>query len=240
MLDKEQQQVKELHQGEEPQQNGEQHQNMVKCRQTHSLQRRAGANAAALSGENQKAITIVLAVCGGALLLLGVGILVLGLPFLRAQLAKWSCPEGEECNVKVRKYKNEVLADITDLSPSWFPETPTATTRMNITCRSGPTAEYPILDYLKPGTVLNVVGRNRAWDSWMVDDPHIGRTCWVYGERVELAGDAGKVPVVQVGPPPVPVPSDTPLSCRDYTDGSSCVQHGCTWDKYYQPNGRCK
>jgi hypothetical protein len=118
---------------------------------------------------------------------------------------------------------------------------PTATAKVDITCRSGPTAEYPILDFLRPGTVLNVVGRNRAGDSWVVDDPNIGRSCWVYGERVEVAGDSGLVMIVNPDPPPTPTP-ETPhggqspsVNCSQY-NSNTCNQHpACTWT-----GGGCK
>ncbi len=111
------------------------HENMEHCRQTHGLQRRAAQNAQAATEEavksadmSKKVITIGLVTAGGTLLVLAVGILLLNLPFLQAQLAKGSCPESGDCNVKVRKYSNEVLSDIPDLdSSAWFHETSSAT-----------------------------------------------------------------------------------------------------------------
>src|SRR3989304_4821449 len=111
------------------------HENMEKCRQTHRLQGRAAQNAEAVAeaaaksaNSSKEAITIGLVAAGGTLLVLGVGILILSLPFLQAQLAKGACPPGEACNVKFREYQNEVLPDIPDLDYSaWFPETPSPT-----------------------------------------------------------------------------------------------------------------
>lgn len=143
------------------------HENMEHCRQTHGLQRRAAQNAQAATGEaaksadtSNKVITIGLVTTGATLLVLAVGILLLYLPFLQAHLAKGSCPESGDCNVKVRKYTNEVLTDIPDLySSAWFPETASATptnppsTREN-TWTPSPTETLVQLPALRPAPIV--------------------------------------------------------------------------------------
>jgi SH3-like domain-containing protein len=94
-------------------------QNMQKCRQTHNLQNRAVIRFV----QNHKATIIVLVGCITALLVLSVGILLPMTRFNQAHSTKSPCPEGGECNVRVRSYNNEVLNDITDIYPGWSFET---------------------------------------------------------------------------------------------------------------------
>lgn len=146
------------------------HENMEKCRQTHGVQRRAAQNAEAAAeaaaksaNSSKKAITIGLVAAGGTLLVLGVGILILSLPFLQARLAKGSCPQGGACNVKVREYQNEVLPDIPDLNYSaGFPETPSPTSTNSPATRettSTPTpSEAPVqLPALRPAPIVELL-----------------------------------------------------------------------------------
>jgi len=147
------------------------HENIQK-RQTHPLQRRAAQNAEAPAKEgantSKEAITMGLVAAGGALLVVGLGILILGLPFLQAQLAKGSCPEGEGCNVKVREYQDEVLSDIPDLdSSAWFHETPSPTstkppaTRKN-TWTPTPTETLVQLPALRPAPIVELLENGRC------------------------------------------------------------------------------
>jgi hypothetical protein len=94
-------------------------------------------------------------------------------------------------------------------------------------CRSGPTTEYPVLDILVEGAQLPIQGRNRAGDSWLVEDANISHTCWVHGSMVEVIGDTSLVMIVDPDPPPtaVPEPSDTaPFNCAQY-NANLCSSH---------------
>jgi len=121
------------------------------------------------------------------------------------------------------------------------PEAPTATVKVDTTCRSGPTVEYAILDYLKPGTVLNIVSRNRAGDSWMVENPNIGRTCWIAGVRVEVAGAVSQVQIIDPDPPPTPTPEAAhggqapSVNCSQSNSNTCNSNPACTWE-----GGTCK
>jgi uncharacterized protein YgiM (DUF1202 family) len=109
----------------------------------------------------------------------------------------------------------------------------TATVKENSVCRSGPTKEYKILAYFNAGTVLNIVGRNRAGNSWVVENPVNRRNCWIFGGLVDVIGDTGLVMIVNPDPPPTPTqkPEIQPFSCSQITDKNTCDGHtGCKWN----------
>jgi len=105
-------------------------------------------------------------------------------------------------------------------------------------CRSGPTTEYPVLDILVEGAQLPIQGRNRAGDSWLVEDANISHTCWVHGSMVEVIGDTSLVMIVDPDPPhtAVPEPSDTaPFNCAQYNSNLCSSHPQCIWE-----GGSCK
>ncbi len=117
---------------------------------------------------------------------------------------------------------------------------PFAHLKSDATCRSGPTSEYPILDYLTAGQELDIVGRNRAGDSWLVDNPNIGRSCWIFGERVEAIGSIDQVQIANPDPPPTATPEPTlpgpppQVDCSQYNSNTCYSNPACTW-----LNGAC-
>jgi hypothetical protein len=222
------------------------HQNMQNCRQTHSLQKRAVNRL----GENSKEKIIILVACISALLVLGIGILLPMIRFNQAHSTKQSCPEGGECNVKVRFYENEVLTDITDIFPSWFPETPSITPtstktpmqrttlqtapmvvlQKNTNCRKGPGTAYAIVAFLQQGSTAYLVGRDSDWSWWLIQPSDRWLQCWVWSELVTTNDDIKQVPFVTSLPPPTM--TSTPESQQN-------AQIGCWVITGQYPNGIC-
>lgn len=121
---------------------------------------------------------------------------------------------------------------------------PSVRVKVEANCRSGPTMNYPIRDILPAGGQYEIQARNTPGDSWMVFDPAINGTCWVYGNMVEVIGDPSLVMIVDPDPPPLVLPTDTPVvNCSQYTNPSSCTNNqACWWDPNDPPqsNGSCK
>jgi len=202
------------------------HGNMEQCRQTHAQPRRWAAAAEGFTKTKNAAFIVG----AGAVLVVVAGILLLKHPWVQGQPAKEPCPEGESCNVRVRQYKQSVVSDIPDLSPSWFGETPSpspthspatregsptptatqATTLASVSplqsanCRFGPGVVYTITTSFAQGRTLAVIGRNEASTWWQVAIPESQRVCWIAASVVEASGDLSVVPVVNSPPTPTP------------------------------------
>jgi hypothetical protein len=121
---------------------------------------------------------------------------------------------------------------------------PLATIIEDSACWSGPSLDYVIVDYLRPGQELEIQGRDQGGGWWYVDDPAIHKSCWLYGEHVEASGDLSQVPVQQAPPAPTRTPTIPPpasVNCGQYGDPKSCENNqACWWDSQVQPNGACK
>ena len=88
-------------------------------------------------------------------------------------------------------------------SASWAADGPTATvTVAALNLRQGPGTNYPIIDVLQSGGSGVVIGRDAA-GTWYQVSLAGGRTGWVYGDFVQLSGDASKLPVVAAAAAPV-------------------------------------
>ncbi|KAF0109338.1 MAG: hypothetical protein FD146_382 [Anaerolineaceae bacterium] len=88
--------------------------------------------------------------------------------------------------------------------PTETPVTPFAFILKNSVCRSGPTLDHPILDYLTQGMLLPIEGRNQDGSWWWVFDANIQNHCWVANTVVEVRGGTGDLPLVTPIPPPAP------------------------------------
>ncbi len=142
-----------------------------------------------------------------------------------------------------------------DIPPvgSWIP--PTATVIENASCRSGPTLDYPIVDYLAVGQTAQVDGRNDD-SSWLyILSPNLQLDCWISALLVEVSDDLDGVGVVEAAPPPsvseggqeVPegteeIPTtEAPFDCTQFnTNPNACnASQYCVWDSSVPPNGTC-
>ncbi len=108
----------------------------------------------------------------------------------------------------------------------------------NANCRSGPTIKYQIMDILTDGTELPIQGRNRAGDSWLVEDLTIGKNCWVSGSMVEVIGDTSLVEIINPDPPGAP-PFARLLENANCRSGPTTEyrNHGCPagWHRITDP-----
>lgn len=79
----------------------------------------------------------------------------------------------------------------------------------NVSVRSGPAEQYPVIGVLPAGTSAQVTGKNAAGTWWQISAPNVqGNQGWVPDEQVKTS-NTSTVPVVT--PPPVPTPTPTPL-----------------------------
>ncbi len=119
-------------------------------------------------------------------------------------------------------------------------------------CRSGPTRDYPVRSFVAAGSEYGIRARNSRGDAWMIFDPAINGTCWIYGGLVEVFGDTDLVMVIDPEPPHLTMP-ETPeatdaqssppvVDCSQYnTNPQACnANQACYWDSNVPPNGACK
>jgi hypothetical protein len=94
-------------------------------------------------------------------------------------------------------------------SATLTPTTPSVTADFNANVRSGPGAEYPVIDFLLQGEVASVLGRfdnpeNGTW--WYIHRLAQGLDGWVWSGAVTFGGDIAQVPYLE--PPPTPEPTE--------------------------------
>ncbi|MBX3012745.1 MAG: SH3 domain-containing protein [Caldilineaceae bacterium] len=88
---------------------------------------------------------------------------------------------------------------------------PQATVRnASINVRSGPSTDYTPVNVLQQGQTCTIIGRNSD-NTWWQLDCGSGTQGWVLGQLVDVAGNTGPVPVVNVAPPP-PQPTPVPTT----------------------------
>jgi hypothetical protein len=120
------------------------------------------------------------------------------------------------------------------VSPPAIMLTPMVTIREPTNCRSGPTTEYPVLDILAAGAQLPIQGKNQAGDSWLVEDPIIGKNCWVSGAWVDVIGDPSLVQIINPDPPTITLPTATsvpPYNCAQFNANTCQINnHPCIWN----------
>jgi len=90
------------------------------------------------------------------------------------------------------------------------PGAPVALALSNVSVRSGPGEDYPVIGILPAGGSAAIVGRTAAGDWWQLQGANIqGGQGWAPADRVQ-AQNAAAVPVVT--PPPLPTATATPLT----------------------------
>ena len=70
-------------------------------------------------------------------------------------------------------------------------------------CRAGPGQGYESLGALKAGEAVQVVGRSRDANYWIIRNPRRpSQFCWLSGKYASVSGAAGALPVFTNPPPP--------------------------------------
>ncbi|PWH13115.1 MAG: hypothetical protein DDG60_10995 [Anaerolineae bacterium] len=119
----------------------------------------------------------------------------------------------------------------------------------NANCRSGPTRDYPVRSFVTAGSQYAIRARNSHGDAWMIFDPAINGTCWIYGGLAEVFGDTDLVMIIDPEPPDLTMPEATKMpkpqpvtDCSQYnTNPAACnANPACYWDASVPPNGVCK
>lgn len=95
--------------------------------------------------------------------------------------------------------------------PTSTPMTLFANLKQNASCRSGPTLDHPVLDFLMEGSTYRIDGRNQDSTWWWIFDEKINNHCWVSNNVVDDPGAADDVVVITPIPPPVQESTDTPV-----------------------------
>jgi hypothetical protein len=91
----------------------------------------------------------------------------------------------------------------------------------NTNCRTGPLAIYDLVSILYVGETAEVVGRDEAGSTWVIQDPdHPGRTCWLWGRYATVVGNWEALPVI--APPPTPTPAPTAGASVSYLSVVTC------------------
>lgn len=90
------------------------------------------------------------------------------------------------------------------------PGAPSAVALSNVSVRSGPGEDYPVIGILPAGGSAAIIGRTAAGDWWQIQGANIqGGQGWTPADHIQ-AQNAAAVPVVT--PPPLPTPTPTPLT----------------------------
>lgn len=94
------------------------------------------------------------------------------------------------------------------ISPPQTPATAKATDLLNV--RSGPGTEYNLAGAMQNGESAEILGKNTAGDWWQVQLTN-GQQGWVFGQLVELTGDASAIAVAANIPAPPPTATPAPV-----------------------------
>jgi hypothetical protein len=91
--------------------------------------------------------------------------------------------------------------------PTATPSFPIVVADMNSRVRSGPSEDYPIIDFFTEGTSADVLGRyeNADYDPstwWSIRRIGEGRDGWVWSGVVTLSGNPEVVPFLELPPTP--------------------------------------
>lgn len=95
--------------------------------------------------------------------------------------------------------------------------------RLNL--RSGPGTNYPIVARAQPGSTWQIIGRTQASDWLQVTDPTAEQSGWASAAFFSiLSGTLELAPVItNVAPPPILVPTPTPVLTDPATESSSAA-----------------
>jgi len=98
-------------------------------------------------------------------------------------------------------------------------------------CRTGPGEAYEIVFTYLSGTKLEIVGRYDPGNFWLVKSNESSTgTCWMWGEYVEVTGNASAVPNVTPPSASTGEPVQTLIVDRwEYTCGSEFIIFTLNW-----------
>ena len=80
---------------------------------------------------------------------------------------------------------------------------------INVNCRMGPAANFPLVVSLKAGETAAVIGKNTENGPYWKVRLENGKECWLTGDAVSLSGSADAVAMIisPATPTPIPPPS---------------------------------
>ncbi len=100
-------------------------------------------------------------------------------------------------------------ASSTPTPPPTATPTPFVTIRTGqISLRTGPGVNYPLVAQLGPGIPITLIGRNEA-STWYQVCCVNGQSVWVAAQHVDIGNNPAGVSVVSVDPPPTPTETPT-------------------------------
>jgi hypothetical protein len=103
------------------------------------------------------------------------------------------------------------------ITPTYSP--PRLKINENTNCRNGPGENYFILVVLKAGESVEIIGKLKTNDYWVVKTPGKNETCWVWGGFSTASGSVESLPELT---PPAPPTAAPPAAPRGLTYSFSC------------------
>jgi hypothetical protein len=80
-------------------------------------------------------------------------------------------------------------------TPANAPVPATLSVSVATNCYAGPRTNYGFVITIYPGTIVTVVGRDVADNSWIIDVPgYPGTLCWLSGQHAAVTGETGRIP----------------------------------------------
>lgn len=104
-----------------------------------------------------------------------------------------------------------VPADTPTPTVSPTPNVPTAVAKYNVSVRSGPGEDYPIVDLFLEGQAGQIIGRfdeSPIGTWWLILRVGQGINGWVWSGATDVSGETGGVPVLEA--PEIPEATDSP------------------------------
>ncbi len=87
-------------------------------------------------------------------------------------------------------------------TPTAVPASPTALVKENTNCRSGPSADYPLVVVFLSGESVKIVSKTTMDSYVLVEDPNNpGQSCWLWIYYATINGDLSSLPVATPPPP---------------------------------------
>ena len=105
--------------------------------------------------------------------------------------------------------------------------------------REGPSADYPIIGKIQPGSTFEIVARSDNPDpsqGWWYICCIKGRRAWVKADAVKVTGEASGAPIRQEGPAPTPTWTWTPTLTPTTTPTPSPLFYRAIGPQFYLTN----